>query len=164
MIVKMMLLFLLSFAAFSSEWKTKERFTCPSDLTDEAIFKLLMETEFAGVQYDGATEECLDQSNFPHLSVGPDFAQDVNDQKLLFVDSGSLSNIEMKRVDEFQKIYEVSFSVKVRSSLEGEQRVHKDKAIILIHQSPRVHARNGCGAFLQRPEAILIRPECLPSN
>jgi hypothetical protein len=162
MITRAIILFLFIFSVESSELKKAEKFSCPSQLTDLAIFKLLMETEFAGVQYEGAKKECLDQSNFPYLSVSPDFAQDVREQKLLLVDPKSLTNIELKRVDEFQKIYKVNFTVKARSNLNEELKEHKDTATILIHQSMRVHARNGCAAFLQRPDAILIRAECLP--
>lgn len=161
---KSLLLFIFLFCShslYANPWATKAQKSCPKDLTTEQVFSLLMKAEFAGVQLDGANPDCLRDELFPHQSVSPDFPQEAVEQNIYIIDESTLEVLKVKLVDDFQKVYEIQFQVEGVKRGEGKKQVLKDSAMISIFPSARLQAKHGCGNFLERPQKVLIKKECL---
>lgn len=156
-----LLAFLFAHSAHANPWATKAQKSCPKDLTTEQVFGLLMKAEFAGVQLDGANPDCLKDELFPHQSVGPDFPQEAVEQKIYIIDESTLKVLKVKLVDDFQKIYEVQFQIEGTLQEGNKKEMINDSAMISIFPSARVQAKHGCGNFLERPQKVLIKKECL---
>jgi hypothetical protein len=157
-------LFVSPQSLLAQPWTGGPKKSCPSNLSNEKVFEILMQAEFAGVQLDGANPNCLSEDKFPHQSVSPDFAQDEVELKLYLVEKPKLTIKSFTLEDKFQNIYTVQFSIIAKNQTTNKEEEVEDSAMITIFNSDRLKRLHGCGNFLERPKNIYIRPQCLPKE
>lgn len=158
----LIILLFLSQTLQAQPWTGGPKKSCPEGMTNEQIFEILMQAEFAGVQLEGANPDCLKDENFPHQAVGPDFSQEIVELNIFLVEEPKIEIKNFKLTDEFQNIYQVDFSLKAMNQSTQKSQTVEDSAMVTIFKSERVKGKQGCGNFLERPKNIFIKKECLP--
>lgn len=157
-----LIIFLLLSQTLQAQTRTEvPKKSCPENLTNEQIFNILMQAEFAGVQLEGANPECLEDEKFPHQVVGPDFSQEIVELNIFLVEEPKIEIKSIKLIDEFQNIYQINFTIKVTPKEQTHVLDVHDSATITIFKSERLKKKLGCGNFLERPKNIFIKPKCL---
>lgn len=141
--------------------------SCPEEIDQEGIVKLLLAVEFAGARVDGMEDhECLDQAHFPYMAAVWDASQEEShdaDVLLTQEQAQEVRVIDITAINEELGLYRARFEVSGRANEEDSLVENfEDELTYMRNFSVEAYRHSGCAHLTEAPKRIYARKECRP--